>query len=217
MEAPPAGVRVWDLPTRVFHWLLATLVVFSFASAKIGGAWTEWHFRSGYTILALLVFRLLWGCAGSHHARFANFVRGPRTIVSYLRGRTAAGDGHDPLGGWSVTAMLVALLVQASAGLFANDAIASEGPLAKLVSATVSDRLTTVHRWGEKLLIALVVLHVCAVFFLQFVRGRRLLMPMLTGDRPGQGTPARDDAALRTRALLLAALAAGFVAYVVTL
>jgi cytochrome b len=186
-------------------------------SAKIGGAWAEWHFRSGYTILALLVFRLMWGCAGNRHARFASFVRGPRAIASYLAGRDSPGDGHSPLGGWSVLAMLSVLLVQAGAGLFANDAIVNEGPLAKLVSAAASDRLTTIHRWGEKALIALVALHVGAACYYLVVRRRNLIAPMVSGDRPGSGSAARDDRILRLRALALAALAAGLVAYVVTL
>lgn len=172
----PERVRVWDLPTRIFHWLLAVLVVFSFVSAKVGGSWTEWHFRSGYAILTLLLFRLLWGFAGNRNARFASFVRGPRAINRYLHGRLDPDHGHDPLGGWSVVTMLAVLFVQAAAGLFANDAIASEGPLAKLVSAAASERLTTLHRWGEKLLIALVLLHLGAVGFFELVRG--MMRPM---------------------------------------
>jgi cytochrome b len=217
MQGSPASVRVWDLPTRLFHWLLATLVVFSFASAKIGGAWIEWHFRSGYTILALLLFRLLWGCAGNRHARFSSFLLGPRAVASHLAGRGSPGDGHSPLGGWSVIAMLAALLVQAGTGLFANDAIFNEGPLARFVSSTVSDRLSAIHRWGEKTLIALVTLHVSAVGYYLIVHRRNLIAPMISGDRPGAGVQARDDTILRLRALLLAALAAGLVAYVVTL
>lgn len=214
---PQQRVRVWDLPTRIFHWLLAVCVVFSFVSAKIGGAWTEWHFRSGYAILTLLVFRLLWGFAGNRNARFSSFVRGPRAVLEYVRvGRADAGNGHNPLGGWSVIAMLAALSVQATAGLFANDAIASEGPLAKLVSASVSDRLATLHRWGEKLLIALVGLHVGAVLYYRFASGDDRITPMLTGDRPG-GPPARDDGLLRLRALLFVAIAAGFVGWIVGL
>jgi cytochrome b len=210
-------VRVWDLPTRLFHWLLAVLVVFSFVSAKIGGAWTDWHFRSGYAILTLLLFRLLWGFTGSRNARFANFIRGPRAIVAYLRGRFDPGDGHDPLGGWSVVMMLAVLLVQAAAGLFANDAIASEGPLAKLVSSAASDRLTTLHRWGEKLLIALVLLHLGAISYFELRRGRRLVAPMWTGDRAGARRAERDDASLRLRALFFLAIAAGLVGWIVNL
>jgi cytochrome b len=208
--------RVWDLPTRIFHWALAALVTFSFVSAKIGGAWTEWHFRSGYTILTLLLFRLLWGFAGGRTARFASFVRGPRSVLRYLRGGPATTVGHSPLAAVAVLAMLAALLLQAGTGLFANDAIASEGPLAHLVSSAWSDRLTTVHRWGEKLLIALVVLHLAAIAFYA-VRGRNLLRPMIGGDAPVDAPATRDDAALRLRAAVLFSLAAALVALIATL
>jgi len=106
-------VRIWDLPTRLFHWLLAALVLCSVVTAKLGGLWIDWHMRAGYAILALVLFRVLWGFAGSRYARFANFVRGPRAVLDYLRGRGAQGAGHSPLGALSVLALLAALLVQA--------------------------------------------------------------------------------------------------------
>lgn len=208
--------RVWDLPTRVFHWTLAALVLFSFVSAKIGGAWTEWHFRSGYTILSLLVFRVLWGFAGSRYARFATFVRPPGAVWRYLHASDSPGAGHSPLAALSVLAMLAALMLQGGAGLFANDAIANEGPLARLVSSAVSDRLTTVHRWGEKVLMALVALHLAAVSYQEWRKDRRLVWPMITGDAPVAAPPARDDAGMRLRGAVLFALAAALVAFVVT-
>lgn len=215
MEGEPT-TRVWDLPTRIFHWTLATLVLFSFVSAKIGGAWTEWHFRSGYTILSLLVFRVLWGFAGSRYARFSSFVRSPGAVWRYLRAPDNPQTGHSPLAALSVLAMLAVLLVQGSVGLFANDAIVNEGPLARLVSSVASDRLTTVHRWGEKVLIALVALHLTAVAYQEWRKGRRLVWPMITGDARIAATPARDDAGMRLRGAVLFALAAALVAFVVT-
>ena len=215
MEGEPT-TRVWDLPTRVFHWALAALVLFSFVSAKIGGAWTEWHFRSGYTILSLLVFRVLWGFAGSRYARFSSFGRSPSVVWRYLRAPDSPQTGHSPLAALSVLAMLAALLVQGSVGLFANDAIVNEGPLARLVSSAASDRLTTVHRWGEKVLIALVALHLAAVAYQEWHKGRRLVRPMITGDARIAATPARDDAGMRLRGAVLFALAAALVAFVVT-
>lgn len=214
-------VRIWDLPTRLFHWSLATLVVFSVATAKIGGNWMDWHLRSGYAILALIVFRLLWGFAGARYALFAQFVRGPRAVLAYLRAARGAGErhaGHNPLGAWSVLALLAALLVQASTGLFATDEIATEGPLAKLVSGATASLMTRIHSLNEKLLYALVALHVAAIAFYLFVKRENLVAPMVTGDKRGiAAEPARDDALMRARAALLALLAAGLVAYVVTL
>ena len=217
MVSTAARVRVWDLPTRLFHWSLAALVVFSFVTAKVGGALMQWHFYSGYTILALVVFRLLWGAAGSRYARFAAFVRGPRAILECARGG-AADAGHNPLGALSVMAMLAALLVQGASGLFATDDIVNEGPLLKLVSNATAAILSRIHRWNEKVLIVLVGMHVAAVLYYLFVRRRNLILPMLTGDRHLPGAlPARDDAAMRMRAALLAGVAAALVAYVVNL
>jgi cytochrome b len=212
-------VRVWDLPTRLFHWSLVVLVCFSVVTAKIGGAWLDWHMRSGYTILTLLIFRLLWGVAGSRYARLAHFVRGPRVVFEYIRGRHPdVKVGHNPLGALSIVAILAVLLLQASTGLFANDGIFSEGPLAKLVGSNVSDSLSSVHRYGELAVYALVGLHLAAIAYYLLVRRENLIVPMVTGDRPGVAVPpARDDASIRLRALVLFALAAALVGYVVSL
>jgi cytochrome b len=215
--AADAG-NVWDLPLRIFHWVLAALVAFSLVSIQLGGFWKEWHMRSGYAILTLLVFRLLWGFAGSRTARFASFVRGPRTVAAYLRsGLGAPPTGHNPLGGWSVLAMLGVLLLQASSGLFANDASYTEGPLAHLVSTTTSDRLSTLHRYGEWVIITLVGLHLAAIGYYSAVRREPLVRAMLTGERPGSFAPVCDDLWLRLRALLLALLAALLVGWIVFL
>ncbi|MFO1200561.1 MAG: cytochrome b/b6 domain-containing protein [Burkholderiaceae bacterium] len=210
-------VRIWDLPTRLFHWSLAVLVVFSIVTAHIGGAWIDWHFRSGYAVLALIAFRIAWGFVGGRHARFANFLRGPSGIAAALRGEPAPHAGHNPLGGLSVIAMLALIGAQAVGGLFANDDIASEGPLVRLVSKATSDTITTLHRINEKLIIALVVLHVAAIFFYLWRKRTNLVRPMITGDKsdvdPAQSTP--DDAALRVRAALLLALSAAAVWWLV--
>ena len=212
-------VRVWDLPTRLFHWSLAALVAVSVVTAKLGGLWLDWHMRSGYAILALLVFRLLWGVAGSRHARLGHFVRGPRIVLAYLQGRHPHdGAGHNPLGALSVVAILAVLLAQASTGLFTNDGSFTEGPLAKLVSSATGERLSTIHRWGELAVYALTALHLAAVLFYLVVRRDDLIGPMITGDRRGiDAHPARDDAALWLRAAVMLALAAGLTAYVVLL
>jgi len=214
-------VCVWDLPTRLFHWTLAILVVFSFITGKLGGNLMEWHLRSGYTILTLVLFRVLWGLAGARHALFANFVRGPVEIARYVRalasGTSAAYAGHNPLGALSVLAMLAALLVQTSTGLFANDDIATEGPLAKLVSDSMSDRLTSVHKINETVILGLVLLHLAAIAYYYFVKRDDLVLPMITGDKTIAAEPSEDDLALRARAAIFFALCAGLVSYVVRL
>ena len=173
-------LRVWDVPTRVFHWSLVMLVIGSFTSGKIGGNAMLWHGIFGVAILGLLSFRLVWGLIGSTYARFLVFVRGPRTILAYLRGDWR-GLGHNPLGALSVLALLAALSFQACSGLFSNDDIAFNGPLYALVSKDTSDWLTGWHRRGEWLLVLLVGTHLAAIVFYQRVKKQDLLRPMITG------------------------------------
>jgi len=214
-------IRVWDLPTRLFHWVLVLLVCFSVVTAHVGGNWLDWHMRSGYCILALLAFRIMWGFAGSHHARFANFVRPPAAVLAYLRqlrdGSAPAQAGHNPLGALSVIAMLLALLLQASTGLFSNDSISSEGPLAKRVSQATSDRLSSIHEANQYVIYVLIALHLGAIAYYFFAKRENLVVPMFTGDKPGGSlVAASDNGTLRVRAAILLAIAAGLAAYIVT-
>lgn len=209
-------ILVWDLPLRLFHWSLVLLVVTSFVSAKIGGNAMQIHMLSGYAVLALLLFRLLWGFLGGTHARFASFVRSPLAVIAYLRGmkRSDAEQhlGHNPAGAWSVILMLLALLAQAATGLFANDDIATEGPLAKLVSKALSDRLTGVHHLNVKLLLALVGMHLAAIAFYFFYKRENLVKPMITGFKDaaaGLAATAQKQGRTWLAALLLALCAGG--------
>ena len=208
---------MWDLPTRLFHWTLALLLVGSFVTIKVGGNLMVWHERLGYAALALVLFRVVWGFAGGRYARFVQFVRGPGTVLGYLRGRVAEQPGHNPLGALSVLGLLAVVAFQAVSGLFTNDDIAFEGPLARYVSGAWSSTLTTWHRWNEWSILALVALHVAAIVFYRVAKGRNLVGPMLTGDAPAQAgaVPSRDDAALRLRALAILAACAGLVYWLV--
>ena len=224
MSEPGASerTRIWDLPTRLFHWLLATLVVFSFTTGKLGGDWLTWHFRSGYAIASLLLFRLLWGFAGSRYARFATALPSPaaiwRTVRSNQSGAVPAAAGHSAIGTLSVYALLIVLAVQIATGVFANDGSFTEGPWAKFVSSATSDRLSTVHYYNHWLVTGLVTLHVAAIAFYLLARKEDLLTPMLTGDKLGISAPAAEDGiVIRVRAAVLAALAAGTIGYLVTL
>lgn len=178
-------VLVWDLPVRIFHWALAALVVFSFVTGRIGGAWMEWHLKSGYAILALLAFRLLWGLAGSDTARFASFMHPPRAAIAYVRARLGGRDpgvlGHNPLGGWVVIAMLAALAFQATTGLFSDDEIATQGPLAVKVSNAAVSRMSALHSYNEWVIVALVALHVLAIAIYRFAWRVSLVPPMIHG------------------------------------
>ena len=186
-------VLVWDFPTRLFHWLLVALVIASFASGKIGGNAMWYHERCGEAILALLIFRLVWGFIGSTPSRFRTFLAGPSTVVRYaltlFRREPDHHLSHNPLGGWSVVAMLLVLFIQAGTGLFANDDIATEGPLYKWVSKAASDRLTSIHRLNHDVIIILVAVHVGAVLFHLIYKKENLITPMITGIKSWEGSP----------------------------
>ena len=178
-------VRVWDIPTRLFHWLLVALVVFSLVTAKIGITAMRFHEWSGFTILVLVVFRLFWGFFGGRQSRFSEFLRGPAAVIRYALSLFAKGSGrhlgHNPLGGWSIIAMLASLASQAGTGLFANDDILTEGPLYGLVSKGTSDWLTGIHHLNAKVLLVLIILHIGAVVFYLAVKHENLIKPMIVG------------------------------------
>jgi cytochrome b len=218
------AVRVWDLPTRTFHWLLALCVVFSIVSARIGGGAMAWHFRSGYAIFTLLAFRLLWGFVGGHWSRFRSFAYAPATSLRYLRGASQPHEhhevGHSPIGAWSVFALLGVLAVQVATGLVADDEIASSGPLVKYVSSASSSAASHWHRlFGQWIIVVLALLHIGAIAFYWLRRRRNLVGPMLHGDKPlGADVPASlDTLASRMFALALAAACAIAVALVARL
>jgi len=218
----PRRVRVWDLPTRIFHWALVLLAGFSYATGKVGGAWMDWHLKSGYAILTLLLFRLAWGFAGSTTSRFAHFVRGPRAGVAYAREllatRRAPAYGHNPLGGWMVVVMLAAFALQAVSGLFSDDEIATQGPLAVKVSNATVERMSAFHSYNEWLLVGLVALHLVAIATYTMALRTPLVGSMLHGWKAWDaGVPAPDyRAAPAWRALgLLAICAAAVYALVV--
>lgn len=210
-------VRVWDLPTRLFHWALAVCVTGAVLTAWEGGLAMDWHARFGYAVLTLLLFRLVWGFVGGHWSRFVRFVYGPGTLWRYLRGRHQEDErldvGHSPLGALSVFAVLGILLVQVGTGLFATDDIFFSGPLSHWLSAGWVADLSRYHKnIGQWLVIGLVGLHVLAILCYPFVRGKQLIPSMVDGDKPAPaGTPSsRDDARHAVLALaVLLACAAG--------
>jgi cytochrome b len=206
-------IREWDLPTRVFHWLLLALVVVSFVSGKIGGAWMQYHIWSGCAILGLLMFRLVWGFVGGRYARFSSFVRAPGAVLRYtrtlLRPEALRHLGHNPLGGWSVLAMLLALSVQAVTGLFANDDIFTEGPLFSWVSKATSDWLTRIHNLNQGVILLLVGVHVMAVLFYLIIKQDNLIQPMFTGRKHWDSQSQASDNHLGRAALTAGLIAVG--------
>ncbi|MFD1613204.1 cytochrome b/b6 domain-containing protein [Sphingomonas tabacisoli] len=202
----------WDLPTRLFHWSLVGLLAFSWWSAENHAL--EWHLWSGLTVLGLLTFRLLWGLFGSDTARFSHFVKGPRAVVRYLRGAERNPSvGHNPLGGWSVIALLLVLLMQVSTGLVAVDVDGIDsGPLSYLLDFDQSRVAAEIHEWSFNILLGLSALHVAAILFYVAAKRRNLLWPMITGSVPAgdDETGARPAPAWR---VLVAAAVASALAY----
>lgn len=216
-----AKVRVWDLPTRIFHWVLAVTVVTAIVTAHVGGNAMQWHVACGMVVLILLSFRVLWGLVGGRWSRFASFIYGPGTVLRYLRGQARADEhldvGHSPLGAGSVFALLGLLALQVATGLVADDEIATQGPLNRLVSSETASQATGWHKnMGQWVLVALITLHVAAIVFYKLKKGRNLVPPMVLGDKHlPAGTPASADGwKQRVLALLLLVLSWAFAGWV---
>lgn len=183
---------VWDLATRLFHWTLVVLGVVSYASVSLAGGdntalWMRVHTTSGFAVLALLLFRILWGLVGSDTARFARFMKSPAAALHHLAGLLRREPdvqiGHNPAGGWMVLILLLLLCTQVGTGLFANDDGSTEGPFAHFVSKDTSDLLSKIHDVQFKVLLAAVILHVAVVMIYRFAKGQDLVRPMLTGKK----------------------------------
>jgi len=208
-----AARLVWDLPLRVAHWMLACTVPGAWITHYAGTRWFAWHRTLGYATLVLVAFRIVWGFVGPRHARFAAFVRGPRSVLDYLRSwPPRATTGHNPLGALSVLAMLAALLLQAATGLFANDEIASAGPLYGWIAPATSNRITGLHEANSYLLMALIALHLVAIAWYGRVLGRPLVRAMITGRKPasevGAGEAVRGSRTLLALAIVVALVVA---------
>jgi cytochrome b len=211
-------MRVWDLPTRVFHWLIVVLLPCSFITMRLN--LMDLHMAIGHTVLALLIFRWVWGFAGSETARFGRFLASPVHAFRHLR-RLGVKEpdteiGHNAAGGWMVLVMLVLLSVQVSAGLCANDGGATEGPLAKYVGSTWSDRLSFVHEVTFKLILAAVALHLVAIIVYAIVKRHNLVRPMLTGKKRLPAAMRAPRMASPALALAILIVAAGVSAYIAT-
>jgi cytochrome b len=215
-------VRVWDLPTRLFHWLLVACVVGLVITGYSGDASMTWHARFGYAVLALVVFRIVWGFIGGYWSRFRSFLYSPGAVTAYLRGKAHPDHlvGHNPLGAGSVFAMLLVLLAQVATGLVGDDEAGFTGPLNRFVTTSRGLAATWYHKEiGQWLLLGLVLLHVLAIAWYRFRKGERLVRPMIVGDKdlPAPATSSRDDLKTRLAAAILLAAAAGGVAWLVSL
>jgi cytochrome b len=203
----PTTIRVWDLPTRAFHWVLVLCIAALLVTANIGGGAMAWHFRFGYVVMALLLFRLTWGFVGGRWSRFSSFVYGPVALWRFLRGQHSAPViGHSPIGALSVFAMLLFLLAQVASGLFSDDEISVSGPFSSLASSSWVSLATHYHTHvGKLVVLSLIVMHIAAICFYWYRRGQNLLRPMILGDKElSQPAPSsRDDLLTRWLAALL--------------
>lgn len=204
-------VLVWDLPLRVFHWLLTVAVVGALITVQLGGNWMLWHARCGLAVLGLLSFRLVWGLIGPTYARFGQFVPTPGKLRAYFTGRWQ-GLGHNPLAALSVFALIGLFAFQALSGLVASDDIAFSGPLAHLVPRALSSELSFWHRWNEELIYILLALHVLAIGVYR-LRGQHLLGPMIHGHKHTASTHAQEARGGGVLALLIAIAIAALVVW----
>ena len=201
MGIAPRVVLVWDIPIRVFHWLIVVLVAAAYATWRLN--WMVWHGWVGDALLALALFRLLWGFFGGETARFSHFLASPRIVVQHfktsLRREPDRQIGHNPAGGWMVLILLALLLVETLTGLYVANDIADEGPLTEMVPAWVANAITSAHAIVWDALLAAIVLHVLAIAGFAAIKGQNLLRPMITGtkvlpasvDAPRRGSLAR--------------------------
>ena len=189
-------LRIWDLPTRLFHWLLVVCIAGAVICVNIGGNLMQWHAYFGYAALSLVLFRVLWGFIGAVHSRFITFVPSPQRLFAFLSGKEGSGLGHNPLGSLSVIALLLVVGIQASTGLFTDDDIAFQGPLAKYVSNATVSLLGSIHALNSNILFGLIGLHLLAIAYYQWVKRESIVLPMIQGDKEvdvehdGNGLPA---------------------------
>lgn len=176
--------QLWDWPTRVFHWMVVACIPLAWWTGEEGQF--DWHQWIGYTVIVLVVFRVIWGLVGSRHSRFADFVRGPGAVAAYLKGKIPAGAGHNPLGGWSVLLLLLLLLVQGVSGLFNSDDILFDGPLRHIASVQFRDTMGVIHENVFNILLGFIGLHVVAVAWYQWGRKQKLIQAMVLGRAPGR-------------------------------
>jgi cytochrome b len=210
-------VRVWDLPVRLFHWVLVALLVALYVTGQTGRL--DLHMQLGQAVLVLVVWRVLWGFVGSETALFSRFLKGPAAMLTYARSLFSPKPppvvGHNPIGGLMVILLLAGVLVQAGSGLFATDDIVVEGPLYHLVSGSTAATLTTIHKIAINVLLALVAIHVAASLFYLVVKRDNLIGPMVTGVKPVPPTVAPPALASPVRALiLLVVVAAAWLVFV---
>jgi cytochrome b len=210
-DQPARPLQVWDLPVRLFHWLTAVLIPAAYVTWRLN--WMDWHAWVGDALLALVLFRLLWGFFGSDTARFSRFLASPRSAAQHLahvfRREPDRQAGHNPAGGWMVVLLLALLLGQVLTGIFVDNEVANQGPLSEETPARIANLMTALHdRLLWYALLAAAVLHVLAILVYGVAKRHNLLFPMITGRKLLPYNMPAPHLAPATRALILLAGAA---------
>lgn len=205
MTAQGGDHPTWDIPTRLFHWLLALGIVLAWLSHEFD--WIEVHRWNGYSLLVLVGFRILWGFFGSVHSRFSDFVRSPAAVIRYWRGTEPEPVGHNPAGGWSVVLLLGLVLLQALTGLFNSDDLLFDGPLHHAVDSRTAELLGEIHDKLYGVILGFVGLHLAAIAWYHWGRGRALVAAMIHGGSEGRQAPVSPWRALLLLLFCIAALA----------
>ena len=221
-------IRVWDLPIRLFHWMLVVCIAGSFVTINLGDEFIQWHAYFGYSILTLLIFRIIWGFVGSTHARFSSFLPTKKAIFNYLSGSSPRVLGHNPIGAISVFALIFVLCVQVFTGLFIDDEVSFQGPLAKYVSGSISSFFSEIHEGNQVVIYTLIAIHIAAIWYYKKFKGENLIKPMINGDKeidPSEeakylpadlGRASKDGVLQRGFALLLLSVIAVVVGFLIT-
>ncbi len=217
-RVPQLLMRVWDAPTRLFHWMVVLLIIVSFVTAKM--EWVTAHFISGYTMMTLLIFRIVWGFAGSETSRFRQFLRSPAEAVRHLRsfGGPRLPDteiGHNAAGGWMVMVLLAVLVFQVTTGLFAGDDTGPLGPLGYHLSRAMGERVATLHIRSFYVILGLTVLHILAIIAYAVVKRHDLVRAMITGKKRLPATVRQPRFVSPVLAVLVLLCAAATVAAVI--
>ena len=218
----PEKRMVWDLPLRLFHWLLVLCISASYATAKAGFNWTKYHFWIGYFTLGLVAFRIIWGFVGPRHARFSNFVAGPSRVFAYLRTLfkhdSPPAMGHNPVGALVVILMLLMVGAQATTGLFLIDNTEVwTAPYYPAVSGETASLLGKFHHLNFDVLLWVIGLHVLAIIYYRVYKRQSLVLPMITGRKLAQLVPAQQaiESSQLLKAIIVAALCAGAVYWLI--
>ena len=213
---------VWDLPLRLFHWLIVLSIIGSYTTAKLGVDYMQYHFYFGYFMIAMLMFRITWGFIGPRHARFSSFLTGPSAFFTYAKQMfSRAGHvsvGHNPVGGLMVIVMLVLLAVQATTGLFTTDTIIWNGPFYPTVSESTGSFLSSVHEANFNIILGVVGLHLAAIIYYHWVKKQNLVSAMFTGYKPAVNVPEHLAIASSQvlKALVVCMAAAGIVYWILS-